>query len=679
MERKTTIRKDTIVLNQNITDTKITMARKKDKRDKCSTMAKRQNTKERGITLIALIVTIIILIILAVVSINAIFGADGLINEARRTNLMVDFMIYIDEKKTYDSEKKYEDSNYEQESLNAGRTTLIYNTQEETDGNIQTVIPSMTDEMAEKFEIIKGEFLLYEADELEREVATELGIKLSPYIIENGVLVSANENLELQAENGVVTLPERVTEIGAGAFSGVKGLKEIIIPGTVKVIDRDAFSYNTEIEKVTIENGVLSIGEDAFRECTELKEITIPDSVIEIGESAFRSCHELVEVKLSNNLEVLEGEVFRSCSELTTINMPKNLKDIYSEAFTNCYKLDNIHIPAGVTDISGGAFAGCTNLYNLTIDEANEYYEVEDGIIYKKDNSELILLAPISEKETVTIKEGIKELSRKALSICENMKTLNLPSTLEYIRGSTFSGLELLENINIPESNSHYKAENGYLYSKDGTELIYVVPTKTKINISSEVEIIKNLSIGCEKITELIIPDNVKEIEAESLSGSSNIKRIEIGKGMEFLNNEFKAWCGLENIELIIDEENPYYKVDGNFILTKDGKEVVTFINNDDTLNIPQGIEKLQDNSLTDFQGKEIILPTTLIEIGARAIHYCPYIEKIEIPNNVEIIGESAFSGCNNLAEIRIDKEAGSIAGSPWKVPKGDRAVIWLK
>ena len=679
MERKTTIRKDTILLNQNITDTKITMARKKDKRDKCSTIAKKQTTKERGITLIALIVTIIILIILAVVSINAIFGADGLINEARRTNLMVDFMIYIDEKKTYDSEKKYEDSNYEQESLNAGRTTLIYNTQEETDGNIQTVIPSMTDEMAEKFEIIKGEFLLYEADELEREVATELGIKLSPYIIENGVLVSANENLELQAENGVVTLPERVTEIGAGAFSGVKGLKEIIIPGTVKVIDRDAFSYNTEIEKVTIENGVLSIGEDAFRECTELKEITIPDSVIEIGESAFRGCDELVEVKLSNNLEVLEGEVFRSCSELTTINMPKNLKYISSETFTNCYKLDNIHIPAGVTDISGSAFSSCTNLYNLTIDEANEYYEVEDGIIYKKDNSELILLAPISEKETVTIKEGIKELSRKALSICENMKTLNLPSTLEYIRGSTFSGLELLENINIPESNSHYKAENGYLYSKDGTELIYVVPTKTKINISSEVEIIGNLSICCEKITELIIPDNVKEIEAESLSGSSNIKRIEIGKGMEFLNNEFKAWCGLENIELIIDEENPYYKVDGNFILTKDGKEVVTFINNDDTLNIPQGIEKLQDNSLTDFQGKEIILPTTLIEIGARAIHYCLYIEKIEIPNNVEIIGESAFSGCNNLAEIRIDKEAGSIAGSPWKVPKGDRAVIWLK
>ena len=50
----------------------------------------KKTTKERGITLIALIVTIIVLIVLAVVSINAIFGAEGLINQARRTDLIAD-------------------------------------------------------------------------------------------------------------------------------------------------------------------------------------------------------------------------------------------------------------------------------------------------------------------------------------------------------------------------------------------------------------------------------------------------------------------------------------------------------------------------------------------------------------------------------------------------------------
>ena len=56
---------------------------------------KKINTQERGITLIALIVTIIVLIILAVVSINAIFGADGLVAQARRTDLIVKFTVYL--------------------------------------------------------------------------------------------------------------------------------------------------------------------------------------------------------------------------------------------------------------------------------------------------------------------------------------------------------------------------------------------------------------------------------------------------------------------------------------------------------------------------------------------------------------------------------------------------------
>ena len=78
-----------------------TKVRKKVKEAK----TRKLNTQERGITLIALIVTIIVLIILAVVSINAIFGADGLVAQARKTDLIVKFTVYLEEKKNYDSEK----------------------------------------------------------------------------------------------------------------------------------------------------------------------------------------------------------------------------------------------------------------------------------------------------------------------------------------------------------------------------------------------------------------------------------------------------------------------------------------------------------------------------------------------------------------------------------------------
>ena len=637
------------------------------------------NTQERGITLIALIVTIIVLIVLAVVSINAIFGADGLVAQARRTDLIVEFTVYLEEKKTYDSEKRYENSNYDAESLNAGRTTLAYNTQEGTGGNIQTVIPSMDDEYAGMFEIIKGEFYLYAASDLEREVATELGIEVSPYLIDDGVLLSSNVNLGLQTENGVVILPERVTEIGAGAFSGVTGLKEVTIPGTVKVIQQDAFSYNTEIEKVTIKDGVLSIGRNAFRECTSLKEVTMPDSVIEVGDFAFYGCTNLTTVQLSNNLTSLEKWSFALCTNLTTINIPNNMQEIVDYAFGWCRKLDNIHIPAGVTSISSTAFSGNTGLYNLTIDEANTVYEVEDGIIYKKDNSTLIMLGTMAEAETVTIREGIQSLEEQSLAICTSMTTLNLPNSLNNISGSAFMGLSILETINFPRGNNTYMIEDGYLYNKDGKELIYVVPTKKTISINEDVETIKRDAICNGSIIELIIPDNVKTLEGAFLRNTYALKKIYIGVGVSHLEGFTNA--NLPNgWELIMASDNPYYKVEGNLILTKDGKEVVTFINKVQSQTIPEGVEKLQEYAFNNFTTViEIKLPNTLKEIGSGAFNNCTSIVEIQIPSSVEIIANNAFSNCSNLAEIRIDKEKNSIAGSPWSVPKGEKAIIWLE
>ena len=48
---------------------------------------RRNMSKEKGITLIALVITIVIIIILAVVSINFIFGANGIISRTEQARL----------------------------------------------------------------------------------------------------------------------------------------------------------------------------------------------------------------------------------------------------------------------------------------------------------------------------------------------------------------------------------------------------------------------------------------------------------------------------------------------------------------------------------------------------------------------------------------------------------------
>ena len=55
----------------------------------------------------------------------------------------------------------------------------------------------------------------------------------------------------------------------------------------------------------------------------------------------------------------------------------------------------------------------------------------------------------------------------------------------------------------------------------------------------------------------------------------------------------------------------------------------------------------------------------------------CQKLTQIEIPSSVEQIGSSCFGSCSKLEKIIIHKSKGSISGSPWGCPTGERAVEW--
>ena len=75
----------------------------------------------------------------------------------------------------------------------------------------------------------------------------------------------------------------------------------------------------------------------------------------------------------------------------------------------------------------------------------------------------------------------------------------------------------------------------------------------------------------------------------------------------------------------------------------------------------------------------EIKLPIKLKEISMGVFTHCIGLTEIYIPESVTTIENSAFNSADNLNKIQINKEAGSITGSPWGATKGDRIVEWLK
>ena len=108
-----------------------------------------------------------------------------------------------------------------------------------------------------------------------------------------------------------VTIPNSVTSIGSSAFKNCSGLKKVIVPDIAAWCGIAFYDYNsnplyyakhlysdetTEITNLIIPNSVTSIGGGAFSGCSGLTSVTIGNGVKEIGGKAFADCAELTDV-----------------------------------------------------------------------------------------------------------------------------------------------------------------------------------------------------------------------------------------------------------------------------------------------------------------------------------------------------------------------------------------------
>ena len=635
---------------------------------------KKQN---KGITLIALVVSIIVLIILAGVSISMLTGENGIMRRASLAKTSTEFANYKEELEQWKMSKSMEDVGFSDDTLSAGKNNLSYGG-EKKDGNIKTIIPDLKDDYLDEIEVIKGQLVLSTTDNSKINSAKIANVSVNPYEIKDGELVSAGANLDLVSGDGSLTIPENVTKIGSGSFSGVDGLKTVIIPGTVKVIGDNAFSYNTTLEKVIIQDGIETIGREAFRGCTQLESIEMTDSVMNIYDNAFASDSNLQNVRLSNNITKISSGLFQGCSNLLQITIPENVTSIEDLSFTACRKLDNVYIPKNLKILSSGAFRGCSNLYTVTIDKENQNFTIEDNIVYKIDKTSkslLISLASNTNRTEITIPEGVTTLEVGALGYFKKVEILNLPSTLSYIQGWAFDGCgDTLKTITIPESNNTFKVVDNMILSKNGEILIKASMDRTEITIPSGVKTIDAASITGTKIKKVTIGDNVENIERQSFrSGTYNMTEVVIGKKVKNISSQFRQESGFWNVTLTIDSENPNYIVEGNFILSKDRKTLISPINKASNVVVPEGVETIEN--LAQMEAKTIKLPNTIREIKTMINNFA--LKEISIPSSCTKIDESAFVGCSALETIKIQNKENSISGAPWGATKGLKVVKW--
>ena len=210
-----------------------------------------------------------------------------------------------------------------------------------------------------------------------------------------------------------------------------------------------------------------------------------------------------------------------------------------------------------------------------------------------------------------------------------------------------------LTTIVIPDSVQY--ADNYYAVTAIGIEAFHNCPALQSVVIPDNVqtigesafylsEEIKSITLGsgvqtiggyaffgCETLVTITIPDNVQSIGENVFAFCSSLQSVAIGSGVQTIGEGTLENCpALATIDVAVG--NPAYCSVEGVLFTKDTLTL---------LQHPTGNARI-----------EYTIPANVQTIGASAFSECQNLQSVTIGNGVQTIGDIAFGGCSALTTI---------------------------
>lgn len=195
-----------------------------------------------------------------------------------------------------------------------------------------------------------------------------------PEMIEDKPVTHITENTFYNISEKVksIQIPKTVTVIDQHSFTGNK-LESIVLDAdntsfeieNGALMDKGktrllAFPENSDIEEFTIPDTVTSVPSGVFSGCTRLKKINIPSSVKSIDTFAFMGCG-ITQAELPEGVERLGMGAFWNCKSLETLILPKSLKTIDNPE-TTCQSCSSLKTVKGYDSTAAKEIVKCEGL-----------------------------------------------------------------------------------------------------------------------------------------------------------------------------------------------------------------------------------------------------------------------------------------------------------------------------
>ena len=185
------------------------------------------------------------------------------------------------------------------------------------------------------------------------------------------------------------TVPYGVTWIGGYALHDNNYLKAVTIPNSVTRMCFGMFSGCRNLESVSLSENLTYLPAYLFTNCTSLKSIEIPSGVTVMGEQVFLGCTSLTSVTLPEGVNSAGSLTFKDCTSLQSVSLPHTLGEICHGMFGGCSSLKDIKISSGTTRVYMSAFQGCTSLRVLDLPPTITWL---DPVSFKDCNMEALVI-----------------------------------------------------------------------------------------------------------------------------------------------------------------------------------------------------------------------------------------------------------------------------------------------
>lgn len=529
---------------------------------------------------------------------------------------------------------------------------------------------------------------------------------------------------------------------------------------TVSHIGDGAFRYGGNVTKITLPSTILSIGHYAFAECYGITTLTLPALTSTIGEYVFQGCTNLEEIialepvapvvyehsfdGLASIPCYVSAEAFNSfvnnsywhshftivygalsyvtddtnhtasltgCSlnYIGAVTIPETFTSggqsysvvrINDHVFMNQPNITTISIPASVVNIGNDAFKNCQSLTAITVDAANANYKSDNGVLFNKAGTELVAYPCGKAGTAYSVPDGVAKIADQAF-YGSNLTSIALPASVTTfgiynVAHNAFEGATALTTITIDGNNANYKAIDGVLFNKSGTELIVCPEGKSgTYTIPAGVTAIDHFAFyHCEKLTSILLNGDLRALREAAFNSCTGLTSMVIPESITSIHTGAFSYC--TNLQVLTCYSTSFPTSSGNPFLIGVNPDLTIYVRGDlldtyqnsaywkvfdlqaiaepnaniqysyDDTNLTATVTGLYDTSVTGAMNIPATVTYnskvyTVTAIASSAFENCTGLTSVVIPHTVETIGTGAFHGCTGITELTIGRNVTAI------------------